>query len=68
MQMEGTTRQHVCRKNDHDQFIYDMSECTMKAITSHWMSGSTEKTQAGKTKRTLRPVNAWETVAGSRRL
>lgn len=34
------------RKNDHDQFIYDMGECTMKAITSHWMSGSTEKTQA----------------------
>ncbi|CAE7276039.1 unnamed protein product [Symbiodinium sp. CCMP2456] len=34
------------RKNDHDKFIYDMGECTMKAITSHWMSGSTEKTQA----------------------
>jgi len=34
------------RKNDHDVFFYDIGECTMKAITSHWMSGSTETTQA----------------------
>ena len=35
-----------CRKNDHDVFFYDIGECRMKAITSHWMSGSTETTQA----------------------
>ncbi|CAE7200800.1 unnamed protein product [Symbiodinium natans] len=34
------------RKNDHDQYIYDIKAHTVKATTSHWMSGSTEKTEA----------------------
>ena len=36
----------TCRKNDHDQYIYDIKAHTVKATTSHWMSGSTEKTEA----------------------
>ena len=36
----------LARKNDHDQFIYNIRDGIKKSIRSHWMSGSTETEEA----------------------